>query len=337
MQYPKHYRYIFSVFLLLIFSVKAFALTYPHRDIADIADDANTVIEGTVSLIETGIDNGELHTFITFNDLIIHRGLIESDEYILKVPGGSYRGVVRKTGMVPNVDEGDRLILFLQSEHDNTPIVGGTAGVFRVATEQDPKPYMVTPDGDPVDTNAMPIKESYEDEGAFAMVDDKGKHTVLKRTDEENNDLSARLYYADLVAKISHHDYKKASGKATSAIKPDSLTRRYANIRNLKTKKDWQAELLDNTSDEDFQNKLARLIEWQGLPKSATASLMKTVNPKAKASRLSALDEVDEMIKKDRSKEKVKQRLESLRKNGKIVADGISTPAKMNSDQGAVQ
>ncbi|WP_394173925.1 hypothetical protein [Thalassotalea litorea] len=127
---PSLHRLIFLSILLVSLPAAATALKY--RSLSELASAADAVLQGKVEDIQSRrLANGTIVTFVTLNNLILHRGEYTSATFTLVTHGGEVNGLVQKIQGAPDFKLSQQLILFLQGNGERmVPISGWGQGMF---------------------------------------------------------------------------------------------------------------------------------------------------------------------------------------------------------------
>lgn len=113
------------------------ALTVVPRTFAELVGLADWVVIGTVTQIASAIEGERIYTYITLADLEVIKGTWHDAEYRLRVSGGVVGQRMEIYQGLPQLEAGQRYILFIQGNFSALfPVVGLHQGVFRV--EWDP-------------------------------------------------------------------------------------------------------------------------------------------------------------------------------------------------------
>jgi hypothetical protein len=113
------------------------ALTVVPRSFAELVGLADWVVIGTVTQVASAVEGERIYTYITLTDLEMIKGAWHDAEYRLRVSGGVVGQRVEVYQGLPQLEAGQRYILFIRENFSALfPVVGLHQGVFRV--EWDP-------------------------------------------------------------------------------------------------------------------------------------------------------------------------------------------------------
>ena len=127
--------------IVWLISPPAWATTVLEKSLADLVQEADTVVVGTVSAIEAEYDAAREtpFTYVTFTDLDILKGETDQTELTLRFLGGPRPdGTALQIAGVPQFTVGERNVLFVtDNDHHAVPFVGLWQGVYRVVFDPD--------------------------------------------------------------------------------------------------------------------------------------------------------------------------------------------------------
>ena len=160
-------------FAAAIFSPPAWATTVLEKDFADLVHEADIIVVGTVAALEHASEQGQPVTLVTFTDLDVQKGTVESDEFTVQVLGGTNaEGMTFRIAGVPEFTLGARMIVFVVgNEIQAVPFVGMWQGVFQVVRDAMGQETVTTHDGRPL--TALPERQSADG----LVYDGHGPHT----------------------------------------------------------------------------------------------------------------------------------------------------------------
>jgi hypothetical protein len=128
----------------LLAPLRSGAIFFPEKTLADLVREADLVVAGTVSGIESSWadDRSTIFTFVTLTDLTIIDGDYTGDVFTLRLDGGVVVDEANGTGKglgvsdVPELDKGDRVVAFVRGNGwDVCPFVGCAQGLLRVRAD----------------------------------------------------------------------------------------------------------------------------------------------------------------------------------------------------------
>lgn len=136
----------------LVCAAAAQALVVAERDFSELVARADLILEGTVTRIEEAPDErGIQRTLVRLSDLLVHKGVPDSSEFMLDIAGGTKGGFRAEILDLPRFVVGDRVLLFVRGNgHAVFPVVGVHQGYFRVVPDDRGTPRVVRSDGLPV-------------------------------------------------------------------------------------------------------------------------------------------------------------------------------------------
>ena len=119
-----------------LIGLPAWATTVLEKSFADLVQEADTIVVGTVSTVEAewDADSETPFTLVTFTDLDILKGETDPEALTLRFLGGPRPdGTVIQIAGVPQFTVGERRVLFVAgNDHFAVPLVGVWQGVYRV-------------------------------------------------------------------------------------------------------------------------------------------------------------------------------------------------------------
>lgn len=256
----------------------AFAGSSSIKTFEDLSNLTDVVIEGSVSRIDTAIDQNSvsgISTYITLSHAHAHQGNLEDNQIVVKMPGGTYKGVSSVIGGKLDIDEEDTVLLFLSEKAGEYSLV--SKGFYRLDADLD---------NNTDDENYDP--PLYDIDGAKLE-----HHHNFQRPTESFPDS-----YNEIVSLIPESTFKSNNKTFTSTLVPEKESlRRYGKLRHLKTDDDWDYEFF-TASEHDFNEMVHRLAEWQGIGINEAAIIMRNYDDKINALRKEAVAELDEEISK---------------------------------------
>jgi len=133
----------------LVCATAAQALVVAERDFSELVARADVILEGTVARIEEAPDErGIQRTLVHLSDLLVHKGVADSSEFVLDIAGGTKDGLRAEILDLPRFAVGDRVLLFVRGNgHAVFPVVGVHQGYFRVLPDNRGIPRVVRSDG----------------------------------------------------------------------------------------------------------------------------------------------------------------------------------------------
>ena len=125
--------------MVWLISPSVWATTVLEKDFADLVHEADTIVVGTVTAIETSQERKVPFTLVTFGALDIIKGAHQEGTFTVQVMGGPAPDGLRfHIAGVPTFRLGDRMVVFVVgNETQAVPFVGMWQGVYRVV--QDPE------------------------------------------------------------------------------------------------------------------------------------------------------------------------------------------------------
>ncbi|MCY4388352.1 MAG: hypothetical protein OXC18_14770 [Desulfurellaceae bacterium] len=119
------------------FTVSVWATTVLEKSFPDLVQEADTIVVGTVTAIETEQGGEVPFTLVTFGALDIVKGSHQEDELTVSVMGGpAPDGMRLHIAGVPDFHLGDRMVVFIVgNETHAVPFVGMWQGVYRVVRD----------------------------------------------------------------------------------------------------------------------------------------------------------------------------------------------------------
>ena len=123
--------------MVWLISPSVWATTVLEKDFADLVHEADTIVVGTVTAIETGQEREVPFTLVTFGALDIIKGTHQEDTFTVQVMGGPAPDGLRfHIAGVPTFHLGDRMVVFVVgNETQAVPFVGMWQGVYRVVRD----------------------------------------------------------------------------------------------------------------------------------------------------------------------------------------------------------
>lgn len=145
-------RLIAPALALLAASAQLFATTLPYKGFNDLIAEADGIVVGTVSGIESHRSpNNDIYTFVTLNQLDVLAGSYFNSAITLRLKGGKIDNEVLDVAGSPNFAVNDRVVLFI---HGNgkymVPLVGWTQGMFRIVRDQNGQQIVTDHEGNRV-------------------------------------------------------------------------------------------------------------------------------------------------------------------------------------------
>lgn len=140
------------VALCALLNSMAYGVTEVPRSFDELVQLADLVIVGTVREVRSGyanngLDQDNIVSQVTFQDLDVVKGRIDVPTYDLQVPGGVVDRFAQTYPGIPLFIPGQRYVLFIRGNHrDFFPVVGISQGVFRVLMDPQGKQVVVRDD-----------------------------------------------------------------------------------------------------------------------------------------------------------------------------------------------
>ena len=146
--------------MVWLISPSVWATTVLEKDFADLVHEADTIVVGTVTAIETSQEREVPFTLVTFGALDIIKGTHQEAEFTVQVMGGPAPDGLRfHIAGVPTFHLGDRMVVFVVgNETHAVPFVGLWQGVFRVVRDTTGQETVATHNGRPL--TALPQRRS---------------------------------------------------------------------------------------------------------------------------------------------------------------------------------
>lgn len=138
--------------LSLLAYIPAHGLSVVQRSFDELVDLSDVVLVGTVKEVRSefadgGLDQNTIISYVSFAELEIIKGEVDTTEYALRVPGGVVGRFAQAYPGVPAFQTGQRYLVFIRGNHrDFFPVVGIAQGVFRVITNDRGQPVVVRAD-----------------------------------------------------------------------------------------------------------------------------------------------------------------------------------------------
>lgn len=157
---------------MLWFTVPVWATTVLEKDFADLVQEADTIVVGTVTTIEAVQDQGVPRTLVTLSDLDVLKGSPDQPLTVDILGGPTPDGRRLHIAGVPTFTLGDRMVVFIVgNETQAVPFVGMWQGVYRVVQNPDQGDVMADHAGRPL--TALPQRQT-----ADGLVYDEAPYTV---------------------------------------------------------------------------------------------------------------------------------------------------------------
>ena len=124
--------------LALLLCTPAHGLSVVARSFDELVQRADLVLVGTVSEVhsefaDNGLDQNTIFSYVNFSDLQVVKGQVNSEPYVLRVPGGVVGRFAQDYPGIPAFQTGQRYLVFIRgNQHDFFPVVGISQGVFRI-------------------------------------------------------------------------------------------------------------------------------------------------------------------------------------------------------------
>jgi hypothetical protein len=118
---------------MVVLSANSLSLTVIKKDFNELVDESDGVIHGTVSDIQKGIEQGDIYTWVTINNIDVIQGDFYEKTLTLRFCGGSYKSYNVSCGGVPQFDVGEEVVWFVKGNGSySIPLSGGPQGVIYV-------------------------------------------------------------------------------------------------------------------------------------------------------------------------------------------------------------
>lgn len=135
------------------------ATTVLEKAFPDLVHEADTIVVGTVTAIETAQEQGTPLTLVTFSDLDILKGTPNQPLTVEILGGPAPDGRRLHIAGVPTFTLGDRMVVFITgNETQAVPFVGMWQGVYRVVRNPDLDEMMADHAGRPL--TSLPQRQS---------------------------------------------------------------------------------------------------------------------------------------------------------------------------------
>lgn len=124
-----------SAWLLLAGWGAAPALTPMERSFDELVALSEVVLVGTVAQTVSSWDESRtrIYTYVTLSDLEVIKGEVSGPDYTLRVRGGVVGDQAELIAGMPNLQTGNRYLLFIRGNfQDIFPVVGIQQGVFQI-------------------------------------------------------------------------------------------------------------------------------------------------------------------------------------------------------------
>ena len=160
-------------FVFISSTVWVWATTVLEKDFTALVQEADTIVVGTVTAIESVQDQGVPRTLVTFAALDVLKGAADQSSLTVDILGGpTPEGRRLHIAGVPTFTLGDRMVVFIVgNETQAVPFVGMWQGVYRVVQNPDQGDVMADHAGRPL--TALPQHQS-----ADGLVYDEAPYTV---------------------------------------------------------------------------------------------------------------------------------------------------------------
>jgi len=124
--------------LALLLCTPVHGLSVVSRSFDELVQRADLVLVGTVSEVHSdfaagGLDQNTIFSYVNFSDLQVVKGQVNSETYVLRIPGGVVGRFAQDYPGIPAFQTGQRYLVFIRgNQHDFFPVVGISQGVFRI-------------------------------------------------------------------------------------------------------------------------------------------------------------------------------------------------------------
>jgi hypothetical protein len=135
-------------FLVGLWVPSALAMTAVKRTLNDLVRLSDLVLIGTVKRIESAREptSGKIYTYMTLSDLMVIKGDLRSNEYVLRLRGGVVDGMAEMYPGRPQFEEAKRYLIFVRGNfREFFPVVGMHQGVFHVEWDPERQQEVVRP------------------------------------------------------------------------------------------------------------------------------------------------------------------------------------------------
>lgn len=131
---------------LMLFTSNGWALTVIEKSFAELVQQADLVVIGTVEYIDAqweGVQTASrIVSAVTLGDLQVIKGAVTSSTYVLRIAGGSVGEVRQVYPGLPQLALGGRYALFVRGNgQDLFPLVGVDQGVYEVNWDAPTRQY----------------------------------------------------------------------------------------------------------------------------------------------------------------------------------------------------
>lgn len=126
--------------LLLLLSAGAQALTVVPRSFAELVQQAEVIVVGTVAATASAWSDGHetIQTTVSLVDLELLKGEVPAVPFELRLPGGVVGDTAQTYPGMPQLVTGARYVLFVRgNRRELIPLVGAYQGLYRVLGDSD--------------------------------------------------------------------------------------------------------------------------------------------------------------------------------------------------------
>lgn len=132
---------------LMLFASNGWALTVMEKSFAQLVEQADLVIIGTVEYIDGQWDGAQtasrIVSAITLGNLQVIKGAMTASTYVLHMAGGEVGGFRQVYPGLPKLELGGRYTLFVRGNGQSlVPLVGVDQGVYEVRWDAPARQYM---------------------------------------------------------------------------------------------------------------------------------------------------------------------------------------------------
>ena len=125
----------YLLFLALAISPAGQALTVQTRTFPELVQRADTIVVASVAGLRSAwsADGQVIYTFVSLTDLDVLKGDVPAATFELRMPGGMMGDQAQVYPGMPNLELGQRYVLFIQGNlRDFFPLVGINQGLYQV-------------------------------------------------------------------------------------------------------------------------------------------------------------------------------------------------------------
>ena len=175
------------------------ATTVLEKAFPDLVQEADTIVVGAVTAIETEQRDGIPFTLVTFSDLDTLKGETDDTLTIHVMGGPAPDGLRFQIAGVPTFNLGDRMVVFLVgNETHAVPFVGMWQGIYRVIQDAEGRDTIATHDGRPL--TALPEYQSPD----RIVHDDAHLHHLVQPLQQSAPPLSLETFLDAIEEEVQH-------------------------------------------------------------------------------------------------------------------------------------